>query len=284
MKPAITVAIVNYNTQDLLARCLDALFAQEVSVPFEVWVADNASTDGSVAMLRERYPQVRVIANPENLGFAEANNQIMREAPAESFFLLNTDTEIRPGALQTLWSLLQSHPRIGMVAAALVNPDGSPQPSMVPARFPWAFSPVLREERLRWASGAAILVRAETVRDIGLLDPQFFYTGEDCDWGLRARRAGWRIMGTPKAVVMHIGGATRRALPLRAQEAIHLGRHHYFIKHYGAAGRLYANLHSLIELTGETIRTLRRKPFAESRETLHAYWTLLRRCWSYRLR
>lgn len=273
LKPSIAVAIVNYNTRDLLARCLEALFAQQLTIPFEVWVADNASSDDSVAMLAERFPQVRVIANAENLGFAEANNQIMREAQADSFFLLNTDTEIRPGALQALWDLLQDHPRNGMAAASLVNPDGSPQPSVVPARFPWAFSPVSREERLRWASGAAVLVRAETVREIGLLDPKFFYTGEDCDWGLRARRAGWRVMATPRAVVMHIGGATRKDLPKRAVEAIQLGRQHYYSKHYGALGLFYARMHSTIELTGEILKTRRDVPF---------YLDLLGRCWSFR--
>lgn len=273
MIPSIAVAIVNYNTRDLLARCLDALFAQDVSVSFEVWVADNASRDDSVAMLAERYPQVKVIANTENLGFAEANNQIMREAQAESFFLLNTDTEIRPGALQALWDVLQAHPRHGMVAAALVNPDGSPQPSVVPARFPWAFSPVTREERLRWASGAAVLVRSETIRDIGLLDPRFFYTGEDCDWGLRARRAGWTVMATPKGVVMHIGGATRKDLPKRSIEAIQLGRQHYFSKHYGGLGLFYARMHSTIELTGEILKT---------RKDVNFYLDLLGRCWAFR--
>jgi GT2 family glycosyltransferase len=273
LTPAIAVAIVNYNTRELLARCLEALFAQDVSVPFEAWVADNASADDSLAMLAERYPQVRVIANAENLGFAEANNQIMRQAQAASYFLLNTDTEIRPGALQALWDLLQADPRHGMVAAALVNPDGSPQPSVVPARFPWAFSPVSQEERLRWASGAAVMARAETVQDIGMLDPRFFYTGEDCDWGLRARRAGWKVLATPKAVVMHIGGATRRDLPKRAVEAIQLGRQHYYSKHYGAWGLLYARLHSTVELVGES---LKHRPDAAF------YLDLLRRCWAFR--
>lgn len=273
MKPAIVVAIVNYNTRALLDRCLEALFAQELDVPFEAWVADNASKDDSLAMLRERYPQVRLIANAENLGFAEANNQIMRAAEAQSYLLLNTDTEIRPGALQALWNRLQAHPRNGMVAAALVNPDGSPQPSVVPARFPWAFAPVSREERLRWASGAAVLVRAETTQDIGLLDPRFFYTGEDCDWGLRARRAGWNVLATPQAVVMHIGGATRKDLPKRSVEAIQLGRQHYFSKHYGAWGLAYARLHSTIELAGEALK---------HRHDAGFYLGLLRRCWAFR--
>ncbi|MNX83956.1 N-acetylglucosaminyl-diphospho-decaprenol L-rhamnosyltransferase [compost metagenome] len=273
MNPSIAVAIVNYNTRELLSRCLEVLFAQELSVDYEVWVADNASSDGSVEMLAEQYPQVKVIANSENLGFAEANNQIMRETQADSVFLLNTDTEIRKGALQALWDLLQAQPRHGMVAAALVNPDGTPQPSVVPARFPWAFSPVDREERLRWASGAAVLVRAETIREIGLLDPRFFYTGEDCDWGLRARRAGWLVMAAPHAVVMHIGGATRKDLPKRSVEAIQMGRQHYFSKHYGSLGLAYARLHSTIELTGLILKT---------REDSRFYLDLLGRCWAFR--
>ncbi len=272
MIPSIAVAIVNYNTRDLLARCLDALYAQVVSVPFDVWVADNASSDDSIAMLAQRFPRVHVIANTENLGFAEANNQIMRAAQAECYFLLNTDTEIRPGALQALRDLLMEHPRNGMAAAALVNPDGTPQPSVVPARFPWAFSPVTRETTLRWASGAAVMVRAVTLREIGLLDSRFFYTGEDCDWGLRARRAGWKVLATPRAVVMHIGGATRRDLPQRAVEAIQLGRQHYFSKHYGQIGLFYARMHSTVELTGELLK--RRADAAFTRD-------LLGRCWSF---
>lgn len=269
----IAVAIVNYNTCDLLARCLETLFAQESTVGFEVWVVDNASRDGSVAMLQARFPQVRVIANSENLGFAAANNQVMREAEAEAVFLLNTDTEMRPGALQALWEALNADPRNGMAAASLSNPDGSPQPSVVPARFPWAFAPIDREERLRWASGCALLVRSQTIREIGMLDERFFYTGEDCDWGLRARRAGWHVVACPKSVVMHLGGATRKDLPHRTVEAIQLGRQHYFSKHYGLPGLCYARLHTTIELTGEILKKRRDVGF---------YLGLLGRCWRFR--
>lgn len=269
----IAVILVNYNTRELTERALAALEAQECEVPWETWVVDNASTDGSVERIRERFPNARLIENSSNVGFAAANNQVLGRVDADAYLLLNTDTEMRLGALAALWKALED-PRVGMAAAALVNPDASPQASAVADRFPWSFAPVRRPEPLRWACGAALLVRGDCIRQIGLLDEAFFYMGEDCDWCLRARRAQWQVLGVPEAVVMHLGGATRKDFPLKAFEGIHLGRQHYYAKHHGFLGRLYGRLQSTVELTGEMLRHRQQRTF---------YRELLSRCWSYSL-
>ncbi len=280
----LAVILVNLNTRDLLAQALEALAAQQADVSWEAWVVDNGSHDGSVAMLEARFPEVRVIANAENLGYAAANNQALRAAQADFYMLLNTDTKMLPGALAAMMDALDCDPRLGLLGAKLLNADGTPQPSCAPDRFPYAFSSPETACAARWVSGACMIIRKQALDEIGLLDEAFFYTGEDCDWGTRARRKGWKVAFTPRAEVIHYGGATRDSLPRRAKEALHIGRHHYFTKHHGIPGRLYANLHSLIELTGDTLRAFRREERQEASKSARFHLDLLKQCWSYRPR
>lgn len=278
----LAVILVNLNTRDFLAQALEALQAQESALDWEAWVVDNGSDDGSVAMLEARFPEVRVIANADNLGFAAANNQALREAKADFYMLLNTDTRMLPGALKAMIDLMEQKPELGLLGAKLLNADGSPQPSCVPNRFPYAFSSPDADCSARWVSGACVLIRHEALEDIGLLDEAYFYTGEDCDWGMRARQRGWNVAFTSRAQVIHYGGATRKSLPWRAKEALHIGRHHYFTKHHGPWGRLYANVHSLVELTGDTLRAFRSEDRKKAWESARFHRELLWRCWRYR--
>ncbi len=141
MSPTLSVIIVSWNTRDLLAQCLESVFRSQYSefsgqlqlntehclLNTEVFVVDNASSDGSAAMVRERFPQVRLIENRENVGFARANNQAIRESAGQYVLLLNSDTIVQPGALQNMVAFMQAHAEAGIVGAYLLNRDGTPQ-------------------------------------------------------------------------------------------------------------------------------------------------------------
>ncbi len=132
--PLVSVIIINWNTRNLLPLCLETLRTAAGELPYDVWVVDNASCDGSVEMLRTHFPEVHVIVNATNAGFAAANNQAMNVARGEFFLLLNSDAVLKPGALDALIAVARGRPRAGIVGGRLLNPDGSFQASFT--RFP----------------------------------------------------------------------------------------------------------------------------------------------------
>ncbi|MHB8620723.1 MAG: glycosyltransferase, partial [Chloroflexota bacterium] len=134
MDPDLSVIIVSYNTRDLLESCLTSVFKQNVHGGLDVWVVDNASADGSAAMVRERFPRAKLIANAENRGFAAANNQAIQASAGRYLLILNPDTEILSGSLDRVIQHLDSHPRIAVAGCRLVYADGSFQHSAF--RFP----------------------------------------------------------------------------------------------------------------------------------------------------
>ncbi|HEY9722553.1 MAG TPA: glycosyltransferase family 2 protein, partial [Oscillatoriaceae cyanobacterium] len=228
------IVIVNWNTRTLLLACLESVrrFASEA----EVWVVDNASHDGSAEAVRTQFPEVRLIANAENAGFARANNQAIRKSTAPYVWLLNPDTELREGALEALEAVLDADPHTAVVGSGLLNPDGSPQPCSF--AFPTPFSsfaewlllprPLARtRDRLLgltprrdagptdWVLGASLLVRRTAIDAVGLLDEGYFMYSEELDWCHRFRQAGHDVRLAPDSVVVHHGGASTRQMPER---------------------------------------------------------------------
>ncbi|MBM3269428.1 MAG: glycosyltransferase family 2 protein [Candidatus Sericytochromatia bacterium] len=253
MTSLLDVVIVSYQTRDLLRDCLRALATQD-DVEWRAIVVDNASTDGSARMVREEFPAALLIENAENLGFAGGSNRGLAASDAPYVMLLNSDALVQPGCLGLLYAKLELEPGIGLLAARLLNPDGTPQPSCVPDRFPWVFSSPDRDCDLVWASACALVVRRWCLEKIGPLDEQFGHTGEDYDWGLRARKANWRVALCAEAEVIHLGAATSAKVPDRAAEGLHFGRQHFYSKHFGLPGLLYARAHSTVELLGDVLR------------------------------
>jgi GT2 family glycosyltransferase len=219
----LSVVIISWNTRDLLARCLEAVAAYPPDGTYEVWVVDNASTDGSAAIVQDRFPWVLLIENGGNIGFAAANNQAICRSRARYVVLLNSDTEVRPGALGALVDFMDAHPRAGAVGARLVNADGSLQPSchpmLTPGRELWR---LLFLERIwpratypmqRWdlqtprqvevIKGACLLLRREALDQVGLLDEGYFMYTEEVDLCYRLARAGWELWWVPQAEVVH---------------------------------------------------------------------------------
>jgi len=264
--PELAIIIVSYNTGKLLRACLDSVRAdlERSGLEGELWVVDNGSSDGSAAMVRERFPEVNLLALRENIGFAAANNAALREiseggeqcVPSRYVLLLNPDTTVQPGALGALAAFMEEHPDAGVAGAQLRSPDGSFQHSAF--RFPTLaqifldFFPLhyrLINSRLNgrypraWyergepfeighALGAAMMVPGRAIAEVGLLDERFFMYCEEIDWCWRMKRAGWRVYCVPRAVVIHHEAQSTRQF--RDEMVVQLWRSRFrlFEKHY----------------------------------------------------
>lgn len=229
--PEVSVAIVSWNTHDLLRRCLES-FANEVDGGrCEVWVVDNASSDGSAEMVAGDFPWVRLEASKENLGFGPAINLVARQTDTPWFGVANADIALQPGALDALLEAGESDPGAGAIAPRLILPDGSTQHSVY--AFP-AIGPALvvasgigrvvkplgerslllgmfdseRPRRVPWAIAAFLLVRREAWDAIGGFDEHQWMYAEDLDIGWRLRQAGWATRYEPTARVEHESSAS----------------------------------------------------------------------------
>ncbi|MHB0913496.1 MAG: glycosyltransferase family 2 protein [Armatimonadota bacterium] len=240
----LSILIVNWNTRELLARCIESVYAHPPAVDFEVVVVDNASTDGSAAMVRERFPDVRLIANAENAGYAEGNNQGLRVSAGRHVLLLNPDTEVRPGALYALVAFMDAHPNAAAVACRLVGPDERVQRSC--RSFPdprgvlfeylglarlFPRSRFFGSYRMTWFDYATetevdqpmascLLLSRQAIDKVGMFDKEFPIFFNEVDWCYRAKKSGWKVYFTPTAEVLHHGGAsTRQVKPAMVRES-----------------------------------------------------------------
>lgn len=208
----LSVIVVNYNTADCLARCLNSVKSQS-GVNAEVIVADNASRDGSQDLVRNEFPWVHLIANGENLGFAKANNQALKLCKGRYTYFLNPDTEVGPGTFRTMIDFMDSNAEVGLAGTKIVNPDGSLQPS-VGRRYPGAKYAKHELKGLpgdiACVLGASMVARRDLVSRLGGFDESFFLYGEDQDLCLRVRKAGFAIDYIPEAVVVHWGGQSEK--------------------------------------------------------------------------
>lgn len=257
--PVLSVVIVNWNTKALLAQCLSSLFVEGEGLDMEVFVVDNASQDDSVATVRKSFPQVHLIENDRNLGFAGANNQAISRCLGKYILLLNSDTIVLPGVLQTMVEHLESCPELGALGAYLLNADRTPQrcygafPSLVSEgltllgfdrRLPrltsrWTGVSVGRGIlspgvlAVDWVVGAALVVRRTAVEKVGGLDEGFFWCSEDTDWCYRFRKAGWKVGVALDAQIVHLGGASSNLASDRMVPELLRGKIKYFRKHQG---------------------------------------------------
>jgi GT2 family glycosyltransferase len=255
----LSVVILNYNTREHLRACLASL-AAEVSrsaVEAEIFVVDNASTDGSADMVSTDFPWVRVVRSPLNGGFAYGNNLALSRARGEAILLLNPDTTLAPGTIAALLWRLDAHPEAGVIGPKLLRPDGSmhlacrrsfPTPEVAFYRIAglsrlFPTSRRFARYNLTYADpdlalevdsvcGACLLIRRAVVERIGLLDERFFLYGEDLDWCLRAREAGWTVRYEPGVVVQHQHGAASRQRALRTTYHFFRAMDLFYRKHY----------------------------------------------------
>jgi hypothetical protein len=258
----VSILVASFNTRELLARCLESALeaAQECGV--EIVVVDNGSTDGSPAMVRERFPTVRVVENGANLGFAAATNRGIRSSSGRYVLLMNSDAALTPGALERLVALADATPRAAIVGARLVHPDGSFQASHAPfptllaealiltglgrlLRGPWYPSRGPEENGaprpVDYVAGACLLARRAAIDAVGMLDEGYFMYAEEVDWCYAMKRAGWQVWYEPRASATHHAGASSRCDQER-EALLYRGRVRFFRKHYGNAAALRLKL------------------------------------------
>lgn len=253
----ISVSIVNTNSRDLLLACLDSLQKSvSTDIGVEVVVLDNASEDRSADAVRERFPDVRLIAQNFRAGFAANHNAVIRATGGRYVYVLNEDTVSDDWGFARMVSEMDAHPRVAALGPQLVYPDGRHQESAW--RFPTPLVSVLglptlgrlgiiqsRGERPRavdWVMGAALLLRRQALEDVGLFDESFFIYFEEVDLCLRLRRAGWEVRYFPELTVVHHESQFSADVPERRINEMWRGRHRYWRKHHSAAGARIAAL------------------------------------------
>ena len=300
--PDLSIVIVNWNTCNLLERCLASVW-KDMSIAnglqVEMFVVDNASTDESVPLVRARFPQVKLIENQENRGFARANNQAIQASQGRYVLLLNPDTEVRPNALGTLIQFMDTHPEAGAAGSRLLNPDGTLQHSAHPLPTLlrefwrlfhldalWSYSCYRMDEwdekepiEVEAVMGACLILRREALRQVGLLDESYFIYSEEVDLCYRLHQAGWRVYWVPQAVVMHYGGQSTRQMAGEMFIRLYQGKLFYFRKHYGRGTfqvyKLLLLLASLARLCISPLAWLERSPERQRHLTLANYYSRL---------
>jgi N-acetylglucosaminyl-diphospho-decaprenol L-rhamnosyltransferase len=258
--PDVTAVVVSWNTVDLLDECLVSL--RDHGSPgrrMDVIVVDNSSSDGSAEMVRERWPDVRLVANTENVGFCRANNQAIALTGATYLLLINADARLTPGCLDHLLARMESDDRVGVVAPRLEYGDGRFQrwtagraPSLgsvasylfladrLDGRFPALAGTYLGHDttvafRPDWVSSACMLLRRAMVDDVGPLDEQIFVYMDDVELCQRARDGGWSVWYEPAATSVHLmGQSTKRRTGVASPEAMR-AFNRYFCRRHGPA-------------------------------------------------
>ena len=292
----LSIVIVSWNTRDLLDACLRSVLseAEAAGLAVEIFVVDNASTDQSADMVRRCYPSVKVIENLHNPGFAGANNQALALAGGRYSLLLNPDTVVLPGGLGALVRFMDEHPGAGAAGARLLNADGSLQPSCSPeptlGRETWrlfhldSVKPLGVYHMYEWSTeeprqvdvvqGAAMIVRAAVLHQVGMLDDSYFMYSEEVDWCTRIRRAGWQIYWTPAARIIHYGGQSSRQIADAMFLQLYRGKVQYFHKH---TGQVTTGMYKLV-LGFATLARIAASPLAlvESEPTRHRHLDLAR--------
>jgi N-acetylglucosaminyl-diphospho-decaprenol L-rhamnosyltransferase len=250
----LAIIIVSYNDRADLARALDSLSAAPPTTPHQVVVVDNASSDGSIEMVRERFPRVLALEAGGNLGFSKANNLGIRSTASDLVLLLNSDTVVPPGAIDGLVRVLLECQDVAIVGPRLVDADGQPEISfgrmldpfvelrrqVIEGLYRRGCGPVRRHvdrqlatpHDVDWVSGACLLVRRADADEAGLLDERFFLYTEDVDFCAAVRARGRRVRFEPSIEVRHLRGRSRAYDPSSAREAYRRSQLAFYAKHH----------------------------------------------------
>lgn len=223
----LSIIILAYNSKNLLKYCLKSIKEADLSIDHEIIAADSASTDSTAEMMREKYPEIKLIIAPRNRGYAAGNNFGIRASSGEYVMILNPDIVVKKGEIEKMIKFMAEHAEIGMLGPKLINVDGSLQYSC--RRFPKWWTPLARRtifgktkkglreiqrflmhdydhqegREVDWLFGAALLVRRQALEEAGLLDERFFMYFEDTDWCRRFWQKGWKVYYFPGAEFIH---------------------------------------------------------------------------------
>lgn len=253
----LSIIIICWNVREDLLNCLRSVEENRPCEEFEIIVVDNASSDGSVDCILRDFPDVIVIANKENHGFAAANNQGIRRSKGEYILFLNPDTRVHSNSLDALVKFMEHNERVGACGPKLLNKDETIQASV--RRFPTFRGALYRHTAFRLSgifrgqykklrikdfgydrqsdvdqlSGAALMVRRFVINEVGVMDERFFMYYEEVDLCYRIKQNGWRIVFTPQAVITHLGGRSAIKIPVRRRMMMLASLLRFFRKHRG---------------------------------------------------
>jgi len=251
----LDIVVVSYHCRSLLRDCLNSLSAFPPAGGARIWVVDNASADGTVEMVREKFPEVELIASDENLGFSKANNLAIARGSAPFVLALNPDTLMTEGALDQMLELMEQRPEIGISGCRLELPDGTfdhaarrsfPTPlsalahftgvgrlKKTPARLAQYRAPEVESGPVDAVNGAFMLMRREALEEVGLFDEGYWMYMEDLDLCYRFAQAGWITWYEPAVKVIHVkAGTSGRYRKPRVNYAFHYGMFRFYRQHY----------------------------------------------------
>lgn len=252
--PRLSIVIVTYNSVRQIDACLASLSAHPPSIDHETLIVDNASPDQTAAAVRQRWPGVRVIDAGANVGFARANNMGIRQTAGELVLLLNPDTVVSAGAIDTLVASLDARPDAASVGPRLVDAAGRAELSFGATIGPLAElrqkllvagndrgAPLVaayvdrmtrRAREVDWVSGACLLVRRADAEAVGLIDERYFMYAEDVDFCAALRARGRKVLFTPDALVMHLRGQSVASMPQATEMAYRRSQLAFYSKHH----------------------------------------------------
>ena len=257
MNTILSIIIVSYNVREFLEQAIRSIQKSTGSIEYEIIVVDNASSDGTVPYLRKQFSDIKIISNPDNVGFAKANNQAIKKSRGQYICLINPDTIVQEDTFAELLAFFENHPDAGCVGCKILNPDGSLQLACRRSYpTPWvAFTKIIGLAALfpksRWfgrynltfldpdqisrveaISGSFMLVKRSVVRDVGGLDESFFMYGEDLDWCYRIKKAGYSIYYVPSTQIIHFKGESSKKSPFQQRRLFYEAMRLFVKRHF----------------------------------------------------
>jgi N-acetylglucosaminyl-diphospho-decaprenol L-rhamnosyltransferase len=277
-QPDLSIVIVSWNTRELLRDCLASVFAEPSGLKLEVFVTDNASADNSAQMVRESFPQVQVVENEINLGFAAANNRVFPLCHAEKILLLNSDTVVKNDALRVLFDFLDAHLDVAAVAPKLEQSNVDiigcgrrvtlrttinhwlflsrlfPHVKSLEGIYHYAGVHDVETREVDWISGACLMVRRSVIDQVGPMSERWFMYAEDQEWCARIQFNGWKMFLVPTAVVEHRHGASGELNTAISLQPIQASRELFIELNNPSPVQLW--LHDAVRAVGMAIRAL----------------------------
>jgi GT2 family glycosyltransferase len=265
----ISIVIVNWNSKQYIRKCLDSIRLTTFKEAVEIIIVDNGSTDGSTDEIEKYFPEVRLIKNKSNMGFARANNIGIRVSRGNIVCLINSDVKVLDNSIWKMYSYLVEHSNVGIIGPRVLNPDLSLQNSIL--KLPSISNSLVRAfgadsimKRAKKQSdevrsvgslaGCFLMVKKAAIDDVGLLDEQFFFYAEDIDWCKRFIDANWEVLYFPEAKIIHYGGGSSAVSPIKYYVEMHKANLRYWKKHHNRAEQL---LYISIVILHQIIRILR---------------------------
>ncbi|MFH1387046.1 MAG: glycosyltransferase family 2 protein [bacterium] len=235
----LSIIIVSFNVKAYLLKCLNSIFKQSGKSLFEVIVVDNASIDASAEAVKNEFPQVVLVANLQNKGFAKANNQGIKITCGRNILLLNPDTKIIDNSLEKMANYLDQNKNIGICGPILLNPDRSVQNMgyMFPTLFSLFNSKLIKTKsrnpyEVDWVQGAGLMFKSSLLKTVGYFDEKYFMYGEEKDFCFRVKKEGWKVVVLPSCSLIHYSSQSTKGREASAFVEYHRSQAYFLRKHY----------------------------------------------------